>query len=337
MKRSKNFETKIVPSFCLIIVLLLNLFIGTGCSNQENGIVIYTSMEEDRNQALKEEIRKKFPDLNIKVQYMSTGNSAAKIKSEGKKIEADIIVDLETAHMENLKEHFADLSAFDTSQFLEDVIVSNTYYPWTNYALSLFIDKEYFEKKGWDPPKTYEDLLDVKYKNLIAMPDPKTSGTGYAFFLNVVNSMGEEKAIDYFKELKGNLREFTSSGSGPTNLLKQGEIAIALGMISQGVSAINEGYAFEIVSLETGVPYNGTSIGIISGKENKEHVKEVFEYLLNDFNKLDKENYLPSSLFKEQTNKVKNYPTDLKYADMTGIDDIKTKEHLNEIWSEING
>ena len=169
------------------------------------------------------------------------------------------------------------------------------------------------------------------------MSDPKTSGTGYAFFLNVVNSMGEEKAIDYFKELKGTLREFTSSGSGPTNLLKQGEIAIALGMISQGVSAINEGYAFEIVSLETGVPYNGTSIGIISGKENKEHVKEVFEWLLNDFNKLDKENYLPSSLFKEQTNKVKNYPTDLKYADMTGIDDIKTKEHLNEIWSEING
>lgn len=337
MKRSRVGEIKIVSYFYLVIVGLLSVLIGTGCSNQKDSIVIYTSMEEDRNQALKEEIRKKFPDLNIKIQYMSTGNSAAKIKSEGKNIEADIIVDLENAHMENLKENFADLSAFDTSPFLEDVIVSNTYYPWTTYALSLFIDKKYFDEKGLDVPKTYEDLLDEKYKNQIAMPDPKTSGTGYAFFLNVVNSMGEEGAISYFKKLKENLREFTTSGSGPTNLLKQGEISIALGMISQGVSAINEGYDFEIISLETGAPYNSTSIGIIAGKENKEHVKEVFTWLLNDFNRFDKENYLPSPLFKEQTNKVKNYPTDLKYADMTGIDDIKTKEYLTTVWSKING
>lgn len=337
MKRSRVGEGKITNYFYLVVVLFLSVFVGTSCSNQKNSIVIYTSMEEDRNQALKEEIRKKFPDLNIKIQYMSTGNSAAKIKSEGKRIEADIIVDLENAHMESLKENFADLSAFDTSQFLEDVIVSNTYYPWTTYALSLFIDKKYFDAKGWDRPKTYEDLLDEKYKNQIAMPDPKTSGTGYAFFLNAVNCMGEEGAVAYFKKLKENLREFTASGSGPTNLLKQGEISMALGMISQGVSAINEGYDFEIISLETGVPYNGTSIGIISGKETKEHVKEVFTWLLNDFNKFDKENYLPSPLFKEQTNKVKNYPSNLKYADMTGIEDSKTKDRFMKIWSEING
>ena len=29
------------------------------------------------------------------------------------------------------------------------------------------------------------------------------------------------------KDLKDNLREFTTSGSGPTNLLKQGEIALS--------------------------------------------------------------------------------------------------------------
>lgn len=34
------------------------------------------------------------------------------------------------------------------------------------------------------------------------MPDPKTSGTGYGFYLNVVNIMGEDKAIEYFKKLK---------------------------------------------------------------------------------------------------------------------------------------
>ena len=55
------------------------------------------------------------------------------------------------------------------------------------------------DKYGLETPKTYEDLLKPEYKDLIAMPDPKTSGTGYAFFLNAVNIMGEEKAIQYFK------------------------------------------------------------------------------------------------------------------------------------------
>ena len=169
------------------------------------------------------------------------------------------------------------------------------------------------------------------------MPDPKTSGTGYAFYLNVVNIMGEEDAIEYFKDLKDNLREFTTSGSGPTNLLKQGEIAIALGMTSQGVQAINDGYDFSIVELETGSPYNTTSFGIIKGKENQANVKEVFEWLMNDFGRFDKENYMPDIILKDQDNKVKNYPTDLTDADMTGIDSVETKEKLTKKWGEVNG
>ena len=169
------------------------------------------------------------------------------------------------------------------------------------------------------------------------MPDPKTSGTGYAFFLNVVNILGEDEAIEYFKKLKENLREFTTSGSGPTNLLKQGEIAIALGMTAQGVSAINEGYNFKIVELESGSPYNTTSSGIIKGKENDENVKEVFQWLIAKYGRYDKENFMPDIILKNQNNKMKNYPEDLTNADMTGIDSIQVKDKLTKKWGEING
>ena len=136
------------------------------------------------------------------------------------------------------------------------------------------------------------------------MPDPKTSGTGYGFYLNVVNIMGEDKAIEYFKKLKGNLREYTTSGSGPTNLLKQGEIAIAMGMTAQGVEAINAGYNFSIVELETGSPYNTTSCGIIKGRETNKNVEKVFNWLIKDFGKYDKENYMPDKILKELTLKI---------------------------------
>lgn len=320
---------------CLIFLFIL--LITTGCSKKAGQVVIYTSMEENRNKALKEQLAEKFPDKDIVVQYLSTGNSAAKIKNEGTNVEADIILDLETAHMVELEENFADLSSFDTSIYLDGVNKSNRYLTWTKYTMALIIDKNYFDKHNLSVPKTYDDLLKSEYRNLIAIPDPKTSGTGYAFYLNVVNIMGEDNAIEYFKKLKNNLREFTTSGSGPTNLLKQGEIAIAMGMTSQGVEAINEGYNFKIVSLKTGAPYNTTSFGIIKGRENKENVREVFEWLMNDFGKYDKEYFLPDKILKNQEVKVKNYPTNLKDAKMDGIDSVSVKQDLIGKWEKVNG
>lgn len=319
--------------FVLVISLLL---LVTGCSNKDR-IVIYTSMEEERNQVLKEQLKEEFPDKDIVVQYMATGNSAAKIKNEGVNVEADIVLDLETAHMVNVQDNFADLSDFDDSIYLDGVNTSDKYLTWAKQSMSVVIDRDYFNEYNLEVPRTYDDLLKDEYKDLIAMPDPKTSGTGYAFYLNVVNIKGEEGAIEYFKELKDNLREFTTSGSGPTNLLKQGEIAIALGMTAQGVSAINEGYNFEIVELESGSPYNTTSCGIIKGRETEEGVMEVFTWLINDFGRYDKENHMPDVILKDQDNKMENYPENLKDADMTGIDSVEVKEKLTEKWGEVNG
>ncbi len=318
--------------WCLLGFLILL----TGCA-KDDSIVIYSSMEEERNQVLKEQLANKFPDLDVVVQAIATGNSAAKIKSEGTSVEADIVIDLETAHMEDIKDNFANLSSFDDSIYLDGVNTEDNYFTWVKYTMNLIIDEEYFQKHNLDIPKTYEDLLKKEYKNLIAMPDPKTSGTGYAFFLNTVNIMGEDKAVEYFKKLKENIREFTTSGSGPTNLLKQGEIAIAMGMTAQGVEAINAGYNFKIVELKTGSPYNTTSFGIIKGREEKENVREVFEWLMNDFGKFDKENYMPDIILKDQNNQVKNYPSNLKDADMTGIDSVSVKEKLTEMWEKVNG
>lgn len=320
----------------LLIVMLFMVMLLTGCGNKDK-VVIYTSMEEERNQKLTEMLKEEFPNLNVVVQHMATGNSAAKIKNEGTKVEADIVIDLETAHMKDVQDNFADLSNVDTSFYLDGVNTSNNYLTWVKYTMNLIIDNKYFKEHNLTVPKTYEDLLKPEYKNLIAMPDPKTSGTGYGFFLNAVNIMGEEKAIEYFKKLKGNLREYTTSGSGPTNLLKQGEIAIAMGMTAQGVEAINNGYDFSIVELTTGSPYNTTSCGIIKGRESNENVMKVFNWLIKDFGKYDKENYMPDKILKDQKSNMKNYPENLKDANMTGVDSTEVKDKLIEKWGEVNG
>ena len=321
----------------VMFLMLLCVFMLAGCGKDNKRVVIYSCMDETRNKDLTEQLKEKFPELDVVVQFISTGNLASKIKSEGTDIEADVVLDLETAHMVNVEEYFADLSDFDSSMFLDGVNKSKNYFTWVKYTMNLIIDNKYFKEHKLDVPKTYEDLLKKQYKNLIAMPDPKVSGTGYAFYLNVVNEMGEDKAIEYFQKLKNNLREFSSSGSGPTNLLKQGEIAIAMGMTAQGVMAKNEGYDFSIVELKTGSPYNSTSFGIIKGRETNENVKEVFNWLLTDFSRYDKEYYYPDVILKDQKSSIVGYPTDLTDAKMDGIYSTSVKEKLTEKWSQVNG
>lgn len=320
----------------LFLICIVTLFVVTGCGNSKS-VIIYSSMEEERNQDLSKQLKEKFPDKDVIVQHIGTGNSAAKIKNEGTDIEADIIIDLETSHIDSLKDNFADITGFDTSSYVDGVNVSNKYITWTKYSVGLIIDNKYFKEHKLAVPKSYDDLLKTQYKNLIAMPDPTSSGTGYAFYLNVANIKGYDGAVEYFKKLKSNMREYTSSGSGPTNLLKQGEIAIAMGMFSQGAKDITDGYDFKIVELESGSPYNTTSAGIIKGRETKEDVKEVFQWLITDFSKYDKEVYLPANLFKNQEIKIKNYPKNVKDANMKSIQDAKVKEELSKKWEKVNG
>lgn len=317
-----------------ILVLLISIFIVfslSGCKGSDNTIVIYTCQEEERIQALKNEIKIKFPNLDIVVEQMGTGNLAAKIKSEGKDIETDIVLDLESSHMENLKDNFADISSIDKSAYLDDVVNNNKYVLWVKNHAAITIDVDFFSSKGWSYPSSYEDLLDSKYKGLIAMPDPCTSGTGYAYYLNVVNLYGEDKAINYFEKLTDNIKQYTQSGSGPISLLKQGEIAIAMGMEFQGAAEITNGSNYKIIELNTGAPYNLTGAAIIDGKQEKEGVKEVFEWLVNDFHYIDCQEFVPGKLLKDQETKVPNF-IDMKDADMVGIDDIKLKEALIGKW-----
>lgn len=320
-----------------IIVLLLGLFLLTGCGSKKDTVIIYSCMEENTTQALNQKIKEDLKVVDVVIQNISTGNLAAKIKTEGKNIEADIVLDLETSHAENLKDNFADISSFDTSVYADGIENSDKYLLWTKYSIGLIVDNKYLKEHKLDVPKTYEDLLNKKYKGLIAMPDPKTSGTGYAFFLNTVNEMGEDNAIEYFKKLRNNVREFTASGSGPSNLLKQGEIAIAMGMVSQGVTAINEGYDFSIVELKTGMPYNTTSFAIINGKEDNENVKKVYQYLIEKGVKFNSENFFPEGITKDEKSNFENYPAIKKVANMKGYDDVKVKDELTKVWEKVNG
>ena len=315
-----------------LIYCLMPLYAGG--TKENNRVIIYTSTEDFRTEHMQKLLKDKFPSYDIIIQVLSTGNHAAKIKTEGTSSEADIILNLETGYLESVKDMLADLSSFDTSDFLPELVPSHyKYLPWDKSSGVIAVSREKLESLRISAPASYDDLLKPEYKGLLSMPNPKSSATGYMFVMSMVNSRGEEEAFNYFDNFSKNVLQFTSSGSGPVNALLQGEAAIGLGMTITATAAINNRKAnLDLLFFKEGAPYNTSGMGIIKGKENRPVVREVFEFIIDKVVRDDNTLFCPEAIFRDTTITVPNYPKNIPYADMKGMTDLATKERVLAKW-----
>lgn len=328
----------------LLIINLILCFILFGCQSQKNieektssvvsddRIVIYSSAESYKNEYYIKKLKDKFPEYEIVLDYVSTGEHAAKLKAEGLNTECDITFDLEYSYLEMLEDNFADLSEYDYDKYAEDIIDKDKkYLPEVRVSGAIIINDRVLKRKGINIPNSYQDLLKPEYKNLIVMPNPRLSGTGYIFVKSLVNSMGEEEAFNYFDKLNENILYYTPSGSGPVNALLMEEAGIGLGMTAQAVVSINNGAEFTVKYFTEGAPYTCYGTAIIKGKENQPGVREVFKYinevLIDDGNRM----FFPERIYRYKSYKMKNYPENIKYADMRN-NIIEEKLRLLEKW-----
>ena len=328
-------EEKMKKIFRVAAALLLAVIVVSCAKDKEsNEVLIFTSSEDFRIEHLQNRLNEQFPQYNVVINYTTTGNLAAKLKAEGTATDCDIIGELDSAYLEGILDNLADLSAYDSSAFLDELVPAHKkYLPFIRSSGCIAINEQFLAARNIPVPTSYQDLIKPEYKGVLSMPNPKSSGTGYFFLKNLVNVWGEDAAFGYFDRFADNVLQFTSSGSGPVNALIQGEAGIGLGMTFQVVTAINErGVPLRIAYFEEGSPWTMYGMGIIKGKDTRQAVREVFEFYVNTLTREDKELFAPEQIFKVQVNDIPNYPRNVKAADMRGIESLSEKERLLEKW-----
>lgn len=318
--------------FLLVLATLCLLYVGIS-QKEENTIVIYSALEQYRNDDLSEHLKKKFPDLNIQIMYLPTAKIAAKVQSEKEDSDADIILGVETGYMEKIKDSLADVEVYSTLDYLDGINPKDgKYLIWESYGGGFAVNTEVLKRNNLEEPKTYEDLLKPEYKDKIVIQDPKSSSTGYNFYLNLTNVMGLEKTLEYYDKLDKNIKQYSESGSGPVKMLIQGECAIGTALTYQVVTEMNNGNPLKMIYPPEGSPFSLDGVSMISGKDKNDDIKDVFKYLVNDYLLYDKEKYNPGKILENQKGSMRNYPQDIKYADMKNIDDLILKDELLKKW-----
>lgn len=309
-----------------------------GCKDKEE-ILIYTSTEDYVIEYMQKKLDEKLPDNNIKIEYMSTSNIAAKVLAEGTSSDCDIIFAQEYGYVEKMAAAgvLAKLSEiYDQSVFTEESLLTEAkeyVLPAIKTGGAVILNTKVLTDKGLAKPTSYADLLKPEYKGLVSMPSPKSSGTGYMFYLSLVNAWGEEAALEYFDDLTPNILAYTTSGSGPVNALTSREAAVGMGMISQAAEKLSEGVSeLEIVVFDEGAPFNLYGNCVVKGKEEKAGVKAVMDYLYSEFTDLCNAKYYPETVLKDKTYEVANFPQNIKYANMKN-NTLTNKEGLLEKWT----
>jgi iron(III) transport system substrate-binding protein len=193
--------------------------------------------------------------------------------------------------------------------------VDGHYIPLYTGLHGLGVNEKLLKEKGLPIPETWKDLGDAKYKGLIAMPNPNTSGTGYVLMTTLVQLYGEDAGFELLKAVHKNVAQYTRSGGDPSLLAGRGEVAIGVSFANDVVERARKGFPIRFVAPKDGIGYEIGALSLVKGAANRENGLRLIDWaLVPDNQKLGPQNGEVSMQSHSQT------PVD---SDVPRFEDVK--------------
>ncbi len=215
---------------------------------------------------------------------LSAGEVATRVLAEKQSPKGDVIFGISRAIQESMKaQGLLEVYKSPRRTDVPSRYVDPDGY-WTGSSLTvqgIALNTERWKKEFSNAPmpRTWEDLLDPKYKDLIVAPSPLSSGTGFTFIVGQFFRLGEEKGWEYLKALDSNIRFYTPSGIAPTRMVAAGEFLIAITFAHDALKAISAGYPIALIH-PAGVSWDVGSVSLIKNGPNPEGGKKFIDWIL---------------------------------------------------------
>lgn len=200
----------------------------------ENVLNVYTALEDEQITDYLEEFKEQNPDVTVNVTRESTGVITAKLLAEKENPVADVVWGLSATSLlvlkqEGMLEAYAPNGVENILPQFKDSAEVPSWVGIDAWETAWIVNKEVLKEHGIDTvPTSYKDLLDPKYKGLIAMSNPSSSGTGLLTVNGILSLYGEEEGWNYLDQLNENVAVYMHSGSQPAKETAAGEYGIGV-------------------------------------------------------------------------------------------------------------
>ena len=281
---------KFVLSIVCVFVALCFL---TGSVAAKERVVVYTSLENEEVVEYLKVAKKELSDLDIQAIRLSTGELGARMLAERYNPQADCIWGWAVTNMsefvpkgmlvpykpkgwEKIPANFKDPKGYWTAIDL--------------YAAALVPNTKVLEKKNLPMPKGWNDLLNPVYKDMLIMPNPASSGTGFLQVASLLvmldpdyknKSIEENKAWGFLKKLDKNMGQYIKSGSKPAKLTAAGEYAIGCSFAFVYSSLKKKGFPVALVMPEEGAGFELEANALLKGAKHEAAAKKFLDWALS--------------------------------------------------------
>lgn len=293
----------------------------------EGSVTLYTSIAGGDLKPLITPFEEKY---GVKVNvWRASGDSVLNRvinESKAKRAGADLVhagaVELEVLRREQLLQpvqspHFGDLIPGSVAPGKE--WAATIYSMWVqSYNTNLV--------KQQDLPKTYQDLLDPRWKGKLGYEVENID-----WFATVVKSMGEAQGVQFFRDLsKGNGISVRKGHSNLNGMVAAGEVPLALTIYNYMPAQLKEkGAPIDWIVLQPAV-VRANAVGVVKGAKNPAAAALLEDYLLGEAQATyAKLSYLPAS---------KKIKSDLDKYQIKVIDpgeSLDGREHWKKLYDEI--
>jgi len=223
----------------------------------------------------------------IKVQYVEAGSGGVveRVSKESSNPQADVLVTLPPFIMkaanDGLLQQFSPAGADQIAPGQKDpaglyVALSNNF---QNFIYNASILKE--------APKTFNDLLDPKFKGKIQYSTPGQAGDGTAVMIQTFHAFGsKDKGFEYLKALQANNVGPSASTGKLTALVNKGELYVANGDLQMNVQQAKTNPNIKVFwpAAPDGTRYTFALpyyVGLVKGAPNGDAGKKLINFLLS--------------------------------------------------------
>lgn len=259
---------------------------GNGASsdtknNNSKELVVYSAGPDDLIKNITKGFEKN-TGIKVKVFSSTTGKILSRIKAEKAKPQADvaILASLSSAiglKKDGMTEEYANAKNAD-KLFTNWKDKDNNYFSYSGSALAIV----YNTKAIKTPPKDWSDLTKPEYKNQINVSDPSVSGSCLDFVSGYVN-VNDEKAWDYFNDVKKNGAQMVGANNEALNPVISGEKSIVLaGVDYMTYAAKAKGEPVDLIYPSSGTVISPRPALILKGAKDEDNAKKFIDYLLSD-------------------------------------------------------
>ncbi len=223
--------------------------------------------------------------VKVRVQsFGDAGNVLARLIIEKGQPKADVVIGLDRPLLRRAISEglLVPFTPQNISKVKEEKLLDEQGYgtPFDYGAIALVYNTE----KIKNPPRSFKELLDERFRKKLVVQDPRTSSTGLSFMLWTVAVFGEDGFAEYWKNLKSNILTITPGWDESFSMLETGEADIMVSYATDGAYSYHEYGSLKYlpVVMEEGAFVQIEYVAIVNGSKNIELAKKFVEFVLSE-------------------------------------------------------